>query len=289
MSSYLNLRLGITGSDLEITGNSQTSQSAGIQSCSVDVSKSCIAVKKFTLPRALNTSAGYRVTGIAVSYSFTGGPLSSGAIALSKILNSDGASSSSTVALTASTAFNTATASLASRAYYTVNSPTWDDSAVGATGVTVSYLLTVTLVNGATAASVITINDVEVLYDSNENSPGGLPSYTTVDAEATSATVTVTASKILGGIISYAAGAAASAWTLDSAANIVAAVPGCFVGQTLYFSIVNLSGNTITVGAGASGTLVGTATVLTLVSAIFAVRLTNTGSGTESYVAYRIA
>lgn len=79
--------------------------------------------------------------------------------------------------------------------------------------------------------------------------------------------------------------------TFDSAANIVAALPGAAVGDEIRCLILNDAdaAETITLGVPASGAFATTNKTHTIAQngmAEVIIRLTNVGSGTEAYVVY---
>lgn len=95
-----------------------------------------------------------------------------------------------------------------------------------------------------------------------------------VTATASAATLTATAAQLLGGTIN-ATPTEAQALTLPTAALLIAAIKQAGVGNQFDFWIRNLSAYTITVGAGADGTLDGTATIATANSKQFRVVITS--------------
>jgi hypothetical protein len=102
-------------------------------------------------------------------------------------------------------------------------------------------------------------------------------------------TATLLESQLLGGLITGTPVAAAN-YTLPTAAALVAALGAFsnpFIGQSFYFTILNTSAgaNTITVVAGAGGTVVGTATVAQNNGKRFRVVLTAV-VGTPTYNVY---
>ncbi len=114
----------------------------------------------------------------------------------------------------------------------------------------------------------------------------------TAPTSNTSTSFTITAAILLGGVlINNSAGATA---TMDTAANIVAAVNGATAGAVIGDMIaIEISANTgtTTVAAGTGGTfdtnVTAGAKVIAVASAktVF-VRLTNVTAGTEAYVIY---
>lgn len=118
----------------------------------------------------------------------------------------------------------------------------------------------------------------------------------TIPPSVTTTTSTYTAANMLAGVIVNSAATAVTA-TLDTAANLVAAVntasAGANIGDMVSFELVN-GGNTsgaITVGAGTGGTFdtnvpaANKVIAINLAKTIF-VRLTNVTPGSEAYVIY---
>jgi hypothetical protein len=94
------------------------------------------------------------------------------------------------------------------------------------------------------------------------------------------ATGTLTAALMLAGIVTTTSAAAVAA-TLDIATNLDTAVGASAPNNTAFdFSIINTGPNTLTVGTASGWTLVGTMTVLTVVSGRFRARKTAAGAWT---------
>ena len=122
------------------------------------------------------------------------------------------------------------------------------------------------------------------------------PAHTAESASA----LTVTVAMILTGVISMDP-AEDLAWTLPTAALLVAGWDGCQIGDCIDFSVINIGtaseDEIITLSAGSDGTLVGSGAVLTANavdnafsqgSGLFRIRITAiTGDG--SYHVYRLA
>ncbi len=100
---------------------------------------------------------------------------------------------------------------------------------------------------------------------------------------ALSATGALTATAILGGLVTSTTGAAV-AGTLPTGA-VLDATSTLAVGEYFNWSVVNTGGNTFTVTAATGHTIVGTATVVTVVSGIF--RTVKTAAST--FVTYRLS
>ena len=121
-----------------------------------------------------------------------------------------------------------------------------------------------------------------------------MPSTTTSTVAAGTAK-TVTAAQMIGGLVLHDP-TGASTDTLDTAANLVAAMPGAAVGQSFYFDFVNIAdaSETITVAAGTGGTTftyspaTGTYTIAQNAGKRFLVQLTNVTAGSEAYTLYSL-
>jgi hypothetical protein len=125
---------------------------------------------------------------------------------------------------------------------------------------------------------------VDVLH-----APRGAAASGDVAGEATaSATATLTAAQLLGGFINSAPGGAINL-TLPTAANMVAGMKGCKVGDKFECSIENTSGgaNSITLLAGGA-TLRGGATIAQNKSALLRVLITNVTAAAEAYTVHSI-
>jgi hypothetical protein len=110
---------------------------------------------------------------------------------------------------------------------------------------------------------------------------------------ATAGAQTYTAADIVGGIIVRDPNGAGRSDVLPTAANLVAAVPGAVVGDTIRCIIVNGAdaAETITIGAGSGGAFDTNQTSASRVipqnaSKIIHIRLTNVTASSEAYVAY---
>jgi hypothetical protein len=100
---------------------------------------------------------------------------------------------------------------------------------------------------------------------------------------ALNATGTITEASILGGILTSTT-AAAVAGTLPTGAVMELAAEWA-VGDSVDWSIINTGGNTFTLTAATGHTIVGTATVVTVVSAQFRTRKT----ATDTFITYRLS
>lgn len=138
------------------------------------------------------------------------------------------------------------------------------------------------------SGALITIDAgaAEVLYEVGL-SPVVKEKYSNVTLSPTPATLnatgTLTAAMILNGILTSTTGAAVAA-TLDTGA-IMDTSGTWAINEAVDWAVINTGGNTLTVTASTGHTIVGTATVLTVVSARFRTRKTAAGV----FVTYRIA
>lgn len=103
------------------------------------------------------------------------------------------------------------------------------------------------------------------------------------DPIAVNATGAVSALAIMGGIVTSTT-AAAVAGTIPTG-TVMDAAAEWLVGDAVDWSIINTGGNTFTVTAATGHTIVGTATVLTVVSGRFRTRKTDT----NTFVTYRLS
>jgi hypothetical protein len=97
-----------------------------------------------------------------------------------------------------------------------------------------------------------------------------------------SGTLTLSAAQMAANSIFQETGTTPATFTLDTGANLSAAIPGVAVGETIDFVVSNASNQTITM-SGASGTvLANVMTVPTLTTRIFFANCT----GTNTWVIY---
>jgi len=106
----------------------------------------------------------------------------------------------------------------------------------------------------------------------------------------TAAAVTLTAAQMLAILILRDPNGAARTDVLPTAALLVEGVPGAMVGSCFELTIRNTAGaaETITVSAGAGGTISGTATIAQNNSKRFLIVFTNVTLGSEAYTAYSL-
>ena len=97
------------------------------------------------------------------------------------------------------------------------------------------------------------------------------------------ATGTLTAAMILSGIVTSTTAAAVAA-TLDTGA-IVDAASEFAIGDSFDWSVINTGGNAFTVTASSGHTIVGTAAVATVTSAVWRTRKT----AADTFVSYRLS
>lgn len=122
------------------------------------------------------------------------------------------------------------------------------------------------------------------------------PAQTTVTTEATAGAVTYTAAQLIGGFINRDPNGSGRSDVTPTAALLVAALPGAFVGQSVSFWIRNNAdaAETITITAGSGCTLSGagqsttTITIAQNASKSFRAVLTNVTSGSEAYTLYSV-
>jgi hypothetical protein len=116
------------------------------------------------------------------------------------------------------------------------------------------------------------------------------PHQTTVTTIATAGVVGYSAAEFLGGLILRDPNGAGRADTVPTAAALVAAMPGAFVGQSFEVTIRNTAGaaETITVTTATGATLSGTMTIAQLNTRRFLAVLTNVTSGSEAYTLYSL-
>jgi hypothetical protein len=117
------------------------------------------------------------------------------------------------------------------------------------------------------------------------------PHQTTVTTIATAGVVGYSAAEFLGGLILRDPNGAGRADTVPTAAALVAAMPGAFVGQSFRVLIRNTAdaAETITVTTATGATLSGTMTIAQNASKEFLAVLTNVTSGSEAYALYTAA
>lgn len=115
----------------------------------------------------------------------------------------------------------------------------------------------------------------------------GRPTFTKIN---TAGNVTYTAAQFLSGVIVRDPNGAGRTDTLPSAASLVAAIPGCGVGDTISCKIVNGAdaAETLTISAGTGGSYPAEQTAASQViaqnnSKVVMVRFTNVTSGSEAY------
>jgi len=118
----------------------------------------------------------------------------------------------------------------------------------------------------------------------------GVPTKLTVTTDTTAGALTYTAAMLKGGLILRDPNGAGRSDVTPTAALLVAAFPGCPVGTSFEFEIVNTAdaSETITVTAGTNCTIVGTATIAQNNCKRFLVRLDNVTASSEAYTLYSL-
>jgi len=127
----------------------------------------------------------------------------------------------------------------------------------------------------------------DVLHEPNSLGSNTIPGTFAENTQSTTASLSV--AQVLAGFVNSAP-AGAVTLTLPTAALLVAAIPGCQVGDKLDLSIENTSGgaNAITLAAGTGGTLRGGTSVAQNKAALIRIVITNVTSTTEAYTAHSI-
>lgn len=119
---------------------------------------------------------------------------------------------------------------------------------------------------------------------------GAIVGKTTVTTTTTAGAATYTAAQMLGGLILRDPNGAGRSDVTPTAALLVAALPGCAIGTSFQFTIVNTAdaNETITVTAGSGATLVGTMTIAQSNNKTFLAVLDNVTGGAEAYTLYSL-
>ena len=120
---------------------------------------------------------------------------------------------------------------------------------------------------------------------------GNIITKTTVTTDSTAGVITYTAAQLLGGLILRDCNGAGRADVVPSAALMVAAIPGCVVGSSFYFTIRNTSSTAVSITVTANGadtTISGTATIAQNNSKMFLLRITNVTASSEAYTLYSL-
>lgn len=136
----------------------------------------------------------------------------------------------------------------------------------------------------------ITVTD-KIKVSSGRPVIGGTIAYpkVTVTTLTSGATVTYTAAQVLGGMIKDTISAGCAA-TLPAPAAIVAAIPGCVVGTSFDFDVLNTAASAIviTITANGSSTVVGTATINQANNKRIKAVVTNITAGAEAVAFYML-
>lgn len=130
------------------------------------------------------------------------------------------------------------------------------------------------------ASTMKSINDALNLLADLANALGQR-TYTAV----TTSSATVLAALMVNAIYRISGGST-FAFTTDTAANIVAAIPNCQVGSAFSLEIINNNSGTMTITAGSGVTLVGTTTALTGTTRFYRGIVTNATAGAEAVSLY---
>ena len=143
------------------------------------------------------------------------------------------------------------------------------------------------VLNAATGNQVRSqINSSTISYVNNQGifNTGDFFQNATVNSITSSTGVTVSTGQTLNSVIKRSSQNAGQTDTFGSAAVIVAAIPGAVVGTKFSLIYANVSGTeSITIAAGANGTLYGTSTVATNSFVILTFVLTNVTASSETY------
>lgn len=139
---------------------------------------------------------------------------------------------------------------------------------------------TVCIGTSTTVATSSTGKFGSALTDTNIS--GRLHNTQTLTTEATAAGVTYSVAQFCGGVINRSGPAGIFSDTTPTAAEIVAAIPGCEVGSGFDVYIRNTTANVLTMLAGSGITLAGTTTVAATQTRLYKVRVTNATSSSEA-------
>jgi hypothetical protein len=112
--------------------------------------------------------------------------------------------------------------------------------------------------------------------------------WTSNPAPITGAAGQTWSARQLTGHLIFRSGAAHVSDTTPTAAAIVAAIPGCEVGSTVWFDVVNNNRGTLSIVAGAGVTLEGKTTISAGFTRRYAARVTNATAGKQAVTLYGI-
>ena len=132
------------------------------------------------------------------------------------------------------------------------------------------------IIQAGASGAAYAVGTAPVISDSGKYQTQGAPGVL-------NATGTLTAAMILSGIVTSTTGAAVTA-TLDTGA-IVDAASEFAIGDSFDWSVINTGGNAFTVTASSGHTIVGTAAVATVTSAVWRTRKT----AADTFVSYRLS
>ncbi len=265
--SALTQQLPILPSDILVVGRCSSDLTTGSDLVVIAAGETAVLRCRFALPRAVATSKGSKLNGVALNYTLSSGTLTSVTPALTSVIYTDNvAVSTATIPLdTASPAARLVEASEC-RMVSAVTTPAYDN---GAATTTKTYLASYTII--ASTAVTIAVHGAEALYS------GADSDLAATTAGALNATGTLTAALIKGGIVTSTTAAAVSA-TTDTATLILAQLDNPAVGDTIRLHINNTGPNAFTILAGDGVTLVGTVAIATLTSRNCLVRVTAVGT-----------
>lgn len=103
----------------------------------------------------------------------------------------------------------------------------------------------------------------------------GVQNFVSNSAVSTVGAATLTAAQIISGLITRSGSVAAYTDTTDTAAAIIAAIPGYAVGQTFYLSINNTTAFAETLAGGSGVTLTGNIVIPAGSTGLFLVKITS--------------
>jgi uncharacterized protein YaiE (UPF0345 family) len=132
------------------------------------------------------------------------------------------------------------------------------------------------IIQAGASGALYAVGTAPVISDSGKYQSQGAPGVL-------NATGTLTAAMILSGIVTSTTAAAVTA-TLDTGA-IVDAASEFAIGDSFDWSVINTGGNAFTVTASSGHTIVGTAAVATVTSAVWRTRKT----AADTFVSYRLS
>jgi len=270
--SAVPLQLPLVPDFVNFSGKVITNATTGDDQVTVPAGTAGVVMCRFSLPRSTTSGLGSRLDGVAINYNVVSGTLSSVTPTLTQYTYIDTVdAASASVPLNAASPAAALAVNATSRPVAAVTTPAYDNVVATRTR---TFLLSWSFVAAAGADVVLNLYNMEALYAYTPVYNNQLSSTPI----ALNTTGVLTAAMITGGIVTSTTAAGVSA-TTDSATNIVAAVAGAVVGQTLGLMVVNTGPNSFTFLAGAGVTLVmGNVAVATLTSRAVRVRIDNVGT-----------